>query len=48
MGIGKNKLFFFENKVKQKTFIEYINELRVDLAKQLLQDEKYNSYTITP
>lgn len=45
--IGKNKLSSIINQATQKTFTDYINQMRVDLAKQLLKDEIYKNYTIT-
>ncbi len=47
INMGKNKLSSIVNQATQKTFTEYINELRVDLVKRLLKDEKYKDYTIT-
>ena len=32
---------------KKKSFIDYMNELRVNQAKKLLTDTDYNQYTIT-
>ena len=47
MNISKNKLSSIINQVTQKTYIDYMNELRVDFAKRLLTNEKYQKYTIT-
>lgn len=46
MDIGKNKLSTLVNSATEKTFTEYINQLRVNLAKKLLRDNKYKNYTI--
>ncbi len=47
ININKNKLSSIVNDVTKKTFTNYINELRVDFAKHLLKDTKYQKYTIT-
>lgn len=47
MNMSKNKLSSIINQVSNKTFREYINGLRVEFAKRLLTDEKYQKYTIT-
>lgn len=47
MNMGKNKLSSIINQVTNQTFRDYIGELRVEFAKRLLIDEKYQKYTIT-
>lgn len=47
LGISTNKLSASINSCANKSFNEYINEFRVELAKQLLTDSDYNNYTIT-
>lgn len=45
--ISPNKLSTIINSCSSKSFNEYINEFRVELAKQLLIDSDYTNYTIT-
>lgn len=45
--ISPNKLSTIINNCASKSFNEYINEFRVELAKQLLIDSDYMNYTIT-
>lgn len=35
------------NTIARKSFIDYLNEMRVDQAKTLLTDSDYENYTIT-
>ncbi len=45
--ISQSKLSSIINGFTSKSFNEYINEFRVELAKQLLIDANYTNYTIT-
>lgn len=47
LNISPSKLSARINSCANKSFNEYINEFRVELAKQLLTDADYNNYTIT-
>ncbi|MCH3882435.1 MULTISPECIES: helix-turn-helix transcriptional regulator [Tenacibaculum] len=47
LGMSKSKFSTIMNSSAQKSFIEYMNELRVKQAKKLLTDSNYNQYTIT-
>ncbi len=47
LNISPSKLSTSINSRANKSFNEYINEFRVELAKQLLTDADYNNYTIT-
>lgn len=47
LNISPSKLSASINSCANKSFNEYINEFRVELAKQLLTDADYNNYTIT-
>lgn len=47
LGMSKSKFSAIMNSSAQKSFIEYMNELRVKQAKKLLIDSNYNQYTIT-
>ncbi len=46
MGIGTSSLSFIINKNANKSFIDYINEMRVEQSKKLLINEQYINYTI--
>ena len=47
LGMSKSKLSAIMNAGAQKSFIDYMNELRVNQAKQLLIDTNYKQYTTT-
>lgn len=44
---SQSTLSLIINNISKKTFIEYLNEMRVEQAKELLTDEHYENYTIT-
>lgn len=46
VNIGTSSLSSIINKNANKSFIEYINEMRVEQSKKLLKDEQYINYTI--
>jgi AraC-like DNA-binding protein len=46
LDIGSSTLSASINRNAQKSFIDYINEMRVDQAKKFLLDHKYEDYTI--
>lgn len=46
IGIGTSTLSGIINNNAHKSFIDYINEMRVEQAKTLLIDEQYSNYTI--
>ncbi|WP_148871133.1 helix-turn-helix domain-containing protein [Tenacibaculum adriaticum] len=46
LGIGLSTLSAIINNNANKSFVDYINEMRINQAKKLLVDPKYNNYTI--
>lgn len=46
VGIGASKLSAIINNNANKTFIDYINGMRIEQSKKLLLDKKYENYTI--
>lgn len=46
IGIGVSTLSLIINNNAHKTFIDYINEMRIEQSKKLLVDDKYTNYTI--
>ena len=46
LNIGSSTLSATINKNAKKSFVDYINEMRVNQAKKFLLDHKYESYTI--
>lgn len=47
LGMSKSKFSTLINNNANKSFIDYMNELRVEQAKQLLANKEYNNYTTT-
>jgi AraC-like DNA-binding protein len=45
--INKNKLSLLINSEANKTFIEYMNDFRINHAKKILINKEYSKYTIT-
>jgi len=45
--LSSSTLSLIINNVAKKSFTDYLNEMRIDLAKTLLLDSEYSDYTIT-